>query len=183
MCITRSASRAAAAWARYPCPHCSPRALEAGAAAAAPRRRRRRRRRREAAEANANAFNVASAVAWRPRRRSRRSYIVLADSDRDETGAAAPGVAYVYPRPRQHSTRCATPARCRPPRGRCCSPAITPTRSTTSLSTHYQNYSATSITHEHHILRCRGGQMTYHGHMVPRPEPRAKSPENAMSTQ
>jgi hypothetical protein len=43
---------------------------------------------------------------------------VLANSDNDETGAAAPGVACVSPTPRQHSTRCAAPARCRPPRGR-----------------------------------------------------------------
>ena len=43
---------------------------------------------------------------------------MLANSDNDETGAAAPGVACVSPTPRQHSTRCAAPARCRPPRGR-----------------------------------------------------------------
>ena len=44
----------------------------------------------------------------------------------------------------------------------CVGVQLTPTRSTTSLSTHYQNYSATSIKHEHHMLRW-GGQMTYHG--------------------
>ena len=58
----------------------------------------------------------------------------------------------VFAMERQHCSSSQVPICCR-----CCNCVavqLTPTRSTTSLSTHYQNYSATSIKHEHHMLRC-----------------------------
>ena len=72
--------------ASRPPPPPPPRAAAAAAAAAAA----------EAAEANADAFNVASAVASAA---TEPEVVVLADSDSDETGLAAPGVACVSPTP------------------------------------------------------------------------------------